>query len=332
VLVTVQSSNGTGVANEVWDISDPNAPTVAVDLSSQLANTNDYPSAVAIASDGEILVLSAFDGLFAFDSCGGYIGSIVPLVQNGYFTAGDGQGLAYVPQPDGGGVVVICDADVGPVAFGYGGSGDFDGGAKDYPNWLWPQTTPNISAYQCFAGAGNTVYVAGTDNGGDAELMQFDAVSGMAATGIAPPLTYIYGGAMDVKGNVLVVGDDQAQGVDYGAAELYSASPVTVTNAVTGAPHCTDLVNCLSPCACDPISPNLALTDSGGDGVVLGQAAALPDGGFLATYSNYDDFGSGPPFNMILELQPGASGLTVGKYYSTSSGSPLFFGIASAPP
>jgi hypothetical protein len=331
VLATAQDQNG--ATNQVWDISNAASATPVADASSFLVD-GDWLSAVAIAADGEMLVLSASSGLFAFDSCGKYLGAIEPIFQNAHYIPGDGEGLAYVPQPDGGpAVVVIGDGDDGLVAFNYGGAGDFDGGALDTPIALWPTAPTGAGVYQCFPGPGNTVYAAGTDSSENPALEQFHAVTGASATGIAPPLSDVYGGAMDSNGNILITGDDETLGGgDFGAAELYNANP-SVTDAVTGAPLCTDLSNCVSgSCNCQSNVPSLGIAGGNGDAPDLGQAAALPGGGFVVVYENESDFGAGPPYSTILLLAPDAGGLTVSTYYTAGATGPTFFGLASAPP
>ena len=330
VLATAISQNG-GLS-QVWDISNPTGVFPFADATSLLGG-GDWLSAVAITSDGEILALSAFDGLFAFNSCGKYLGSIQPIFQNGYYKPSDGSGIAFLPQSGGGpAVVVMCDANDGPVAFYYNGAGDFDGGMLDAPATLWPASPTGGGSFQCFPGPGNTVYVAGTDSSGNAALDQFQALTGGAATGITPPLSDVYGGAMDTSGNVLITGDDQTQaGSDFGAAELYNSNP-TAIDAVTGAPTCADLGNCIAgSCNCATGSMPLWVADSDGDVPGLGQAAALPSGGFVAVFEDVSNFGSGTPYSTIVQLQPGSSGLTVTNYYTGGPMGPTFFGLASAP-
>ncbi len=329
VLATVVEPNGRG---SVWDLSNAASPFVAADPSGFLTS-GDWPNAVAIASDGEILVLTNFDGLFAFDSCGKYLGAIEPLWENARYVPANGVGVAFLPQTSGAGVVVICDGFDGPVAFRYGGQADFDGGTLDEPPALWP-SGPGSSYFlsQCFAGPGDTVYLAGENASSVQSLTPLDAITGAAAgaPAIATDLFLIYGGAIDQSGNLLAVGADR-QGT-FGAAELYDSNAM-VTNAVTGAPTCIDLASCMgSNCSCQANSAPLQAAGPGGFAPALGQAAALPDGGFIAAYSEGIDEDTGSPYGTILQLQAGASGLTVTTYYSSDAGEPSFYGLASTPP
>ncbi|MHB8417542.1 MAG: hypothetical protein ACYDCL_05675 [Myxococcales bacterium] len=312
VLATGQAQNG---SNEVWDVSNPANAFIAASWTDPNGGL-DHLAAVAIAGDGEILALSHSSGLLVYDSCGKPLGTVLLVLQgqSTAWTPGAGYGLAYVPQPEGG-VIVVCDWFDGVAGFAYRGAAALDGG---YLSALWPTISPG-NYWQCLSGSGNTFYAVN-----DQGLFAFDATTGQAGvSSITPTGLTAYGGAIDPIGNLLAAGQDTNATTGAGAAELYN-SALVATHAVTGALNCSDLTDCVSGgCVCQA---NSSLT------AAVGQAASLPDGGgFVAAYSDYASSGSTPSYNVLLQLTPSSGGFTVKPYYTALDNSLIFYGLVSTP-
>lgn len=188
---------------------------------------------MAIARDGEILVEMDQNGMVAFDASGNYLGQIVVPAPSG--TGPGGVGLAYLPQPSGPDLLVVCGYEA--TVFYYGGAGTFSNG-KVYPTAVW---TAQENWGVCFPGPCNTIYAAS-----GASLQWIDALTGnfhgggFSGTFVQSQST-VNGGAVAQNGDVLVTGDD---GSGNGFAALF-ASNGACKAARSGGP-CT--LSGYSPC------------------------------------------------------------------------------------
>ncbi len=292
-LATIDSVTGA-----VWDVTNP--PGQAIIGSAFLQQ--DVPTAVAVAPDGEILVLLDTAGLVAFDGSGNYLGQIEVPVPAGSFQGGNG--LAVLPEGSGAPLVAVCGDQV--TAFRYDGPSSFSSG-KVFPTALW---SGQGGLNGCFPGPCNTLFAASGN-----QLQWYDALSGNAhgSGTFAQSPGQVQGGAVAPNGDVLIVGDD---GSSNGFVALLSGGGICQAARSGGA--CTLTCNGTGQNVCVAHDPTLAQTP-------LHQAASLPDGTFLVTAGTANT----PAMDNIFHVDPG-NALAVSTYLTASSGTD-FYGLVVSP-